>query len=398
MKIGYLMNSYPMTSTTFIRGEIEALESMNVEIKRYAVRRWGERLVDPRDIAEGDRTQYLLSGNMSSLIFVAFIELFTNVRGIIRTIGPWIHQIRHSDGNFVKHMAYLLEAIVLRRRAKRDGVRHLHVHFSTNSTAVAMLAKFLGGPSYSFTAHGPDEFSDFASGSLQMKIRHSEFVVAISHFCKVQLISASGMEFWDKVHIVRCGVEVEALAPSTQPFDGNEVLVCVGRLCLQKGQLLLPKAVAALRSEFPGLKLVLIGDGPIRHALEDSIRSHGVSDMFELRGWQPNAAVRETVRHARAFLLPSFAEGLPVVIMEALALGRPVISTYIAGIPELVDSDCGWLVPSGSECDLLNAMREALRADSQRLEKLGLEGRRRVKDRHDQHKNARRLQELFQAT
>jgi len=398
MKIGYLMNSYPMTSTTFVTGEIEALESMNVEIKRYAVRHWDGPLIDPRDIAEGGRTQYLLSGNMGNLIYAAFVELFTNARGMLRAIGPWIHQIRHSDGHFVKHIAYLLEAIMLRRRTKRDGIRHLHVHFSTNSTAVAMLAKFLGGPSYSFTAHGPDEFSDHASGSLEMKIRHADFVVAISNFCKVQLISQSGMEYWDKVHVVRCGVQVEALAPSTQPFDGNEVLVCVGRLCMQKGQLLLPKAVAALRSEFPALKVVLIGDGPIRQALEESIRKHGVGDMFELKGWQTNAAVRETVGHARAFLLPSFAEGLPVVIMEALALGRPVISTYIAGIPELVDSGCGWLVPSGSECDLVNAMRQALQANSQQLEQLGQEGRRRVKEHHDQHKNARQLQELFPAT
>ncbi len=396
MKIGYLMNSYPMTSTTFIRDEMAALESMNIEIKRYAIRRWNQQLVDPGDIAEGARTEYLLSGNVGRLVLISVLEVFTNAGGLIRTIGPWLKQIRRSNGSLVKHAAYLLEAMMLRRQTKRDGIRHVHAHFSTNSTAVAMLAKLLGGPSYSFTAHGPDEFSDQASGGLAMKIEHAAFVVAISNFCKVQLIGFSGMEFWNKVHIVRCGVRVESLAPDARAFDGNETFVCVGRLCVQKGQLLLPKAAAALRGEFPRLRIVLIGDGPIRQALEESIAQYGVGEIFELRGWQPNFAVRETVRGARAFLLPSFAEGLPIVIMEALALERPVISTYIAGIPELLDSGCGWIVPSGSEEGLVDAMREALKADSGYLEALGREGRRRVGERHDLYQNARKLHELFQ--
>lgn len=396
MKIGYLMNSYPMTSTTFIRDEIAALESMNIEIKRYAIRRWNQQLVDPGDIAEGAHTEYLLSGNIGKLVVVSVLEVFTNAGGLFRTIVPWLKQIRSSNGSLVKHAAYLLEAMMLRRQTKRDGIRHVHAHFSTNSTAVAMLAKLLGGPSYSFTAHGPDEFSGQASGGLAMKIEHAAFVVAISHFCKVQLIGFSGMEFWNKVHIVRCGVQVDSLAPDARAFDGNETFVCVGRLCVQKGQLLLPKAAAALRYEFPRLRIVLIGDGPIRQALEESIARYGVSEIFELRGWQSNVAVRETVRSARAFLLPSFAEGLPIVIMEALALERPVISTYIAGIPELLDAGCGWIVASGSEDGLVDAMREALKAESRHLEALGREGRRRVGERHNLYDNARKLHELFQ--
>jgi glycosyltransferase involved in cell wall biosynthesis len=391
------MNSYPMTSTTFIRGEIAALESMNIEIKRYAIRRWDQHLVDPVDIAESARTRYLLSGNIAELIYSLFFELCTNMTGLVRTVGPWLKQALYSNGNFVRHVAYLLEAIMLRRQTKRDGIRHLHVHFSTNSTAVAMLTKFLGGPSYSFTAHGPDEFLDRTSGSLYMKIEHSDFVVAISNFCKVQLACLSGMEFWNKIHIVRCGIELNDFTPDEKQYDGNQTLVCVGRLCVQKGQLLLPKAAAALRNEFPGLRIVLIGDGPIRRPLEDLIHKHGVNEIFDLRGWQPSAEVRQALRNSRALLLPSFAEGLPVVIMEAFALRRPVISTYIAGIPELVSSTCGWIVPSGSESDLVGAMREALTADLQQLQRLGLEGRRLVEEKHNVKTNARQLRELLQA-
>jgi colanic acid/amylovoran biosynthesis glycosyltransferase len=395
MKIGYLMNSYPMTSTTFVRREIETLESMGVEVKRYAVRHWDQRLVDPLDIAESARTRYLLSGNIAKLVCFATIELFTNIRGVVSAFGPWRSQVRNGSGSAIKHVAYFLEAIMLRRLAKRDGIAHLHVHFSTNSAAVAMLSKLLGGPSYSFTAHGPDEFDDRTSGGLRLKIAHSAFVVAISKFCKATLIGLAGAEFSDKIHIVRCGVRVEDFVPDTAGFDGNETLVCVGRLCLQKGQLLLPSAVAALRSEFPGLRIILIGDGPIRTELEALISQHDLRGMIELRGWKPNVEVREAMGHARAFLLPSYAEGLPVVIMEALALGRPVISTKIAGIPELVDSGCGWIVVPGSEAELVQAIRSALRADSQQLRRLGTEGRRRIEEQHDIRKNARILLDLI---
>ncbi len=122
MKIGYLMNSYPMTSTTFIRSEIEALESLDVEIQRYAVRRWDQTLVDPLDIAETTRTEYLLSENPGKLFYFLIVEIFSNFSGFARAIGPWCSQVRRSEGNLVKHIAYLLEAILLRRLTKRDGV------------------------------------------------------------------------------------------------------------------------------------------------------------------------------------------------------------------------------------------------------------------------------------
>jgi colanic acid/amylovoran biosynthesis glycosyltransferase len=394
-QMGYLMNAYPMTSTTFIRGEIEALESTGVDVRRFAIRRWDQALVDPADITEAARTEYLLTGNLLSLIFGPLVELFTNPGGLAKALRTWIAQMRYSDGGLVKNVAYFLEAIQLRRKTKQAGIRHLHVHFSTNATAVAMLSKLLGGPSYSFTAHGPDEFSDRTSGRLLTKIKHAAFVIAISDFCKVQLICYSDMRFWDRIHVVRCGIRLDEFTPGDSLHSIEHTFVCVGRLCTQKGQLLLPKAAAALRDEFADLRIVLIGDGPIRGSLEELIVRYRVADMFELRGWQPNAEVRRAVQRSRAFLLPSFAEGLPVAIMEAFALNRPVISTFIAGIPELLSSECGWIVQAGSESGLLEAMRAALRADPGQLEKLGTEGRRRVEDGHNVTANVRQLRRLF---
>ncbi len=393
-RIAYLLNSYPMISTTFIRREIEALERRGLTIKRYAVRHWDGVLLDPADIAEQQHTEYLLTGNAGGLIGAFLRELFTNPAGLLRALGPWRGLLKKARGGIVRHAAYLMQAALLRQSAKRDAIDHLHVHFSTNAAAVAMLSRLMGGPSYSFTVHGPDELTDAPLLDLPAKVEHARFVAAISHYCKSQIIRFSSIVHSGKIHIIHCGLDLRDFA-LTPPPD-NQTFVCVGRLCPQKGQAQLPAAAAALRGEFPGLKIVLAGDGEARPEIESEIARLGVSQHVVIRGWMENSAVREEIKNARAFLLPSFAEGLPVVIMEALALGRPVISTYIAGIPELVDAGCGWILPAGDEAALVRAMREVLTASPATLAMLGSEGRRRIEDRHDADKEAAKLARLFE--
>lgn len=382
VKIAYLMNTYPMTSTTFIRREIHALERRGVEVVRYAVREWSEHLVDPLDLAEREQTDYLLSGNVLALVQALLVEAVTNTRGLMRAIRTWARLTARARGGVVQHIAYLLQAIYLRRRAERDGIGHIHVHFSTNATAVALMARRLGGPTYSFTVHGPDELDAMQQHSIGMKIANASFVAAISHYCKSQLIRGSKPDYWSKIHVLRCGInlhefERRPVRPESQTF------VCVGRLCDQKGQLLLPGVVAALRHDFPRLRLILLGDGETREALEAAIVDHGVEDMITIHGWATNAEVRELIASSRALVLPSFAEGLPVVFMEAFALERPVIATYIAGIPELVDDTCGWIVPAADQRALEHALRAALTASAEELDAKGRAGRLRVEAAHD---------------
>jgi colanic acid/amylovoran biosynthesis glycosyltransferase len=395
VNIAYLMNSYPMTSTTFIRGEIEALEELGLDIQRHAIRHWAGKLVEPQDVAEQERTHYLLTGNIRGLVIAVMKELLVNPRGLYRSLGPWLELQRNSGGQLVRHIAYLMQAVYFRQRAKSKGIRHLHVHFATNATAVAMLSHLMGGPSYSFTAHGPDEFVDGQRLSFDLKIRHAAFVVAISNYCKGQLLRFSSMDHRHKIHIVRCGLAIEEFEPAQDYTADNQTLICVGRLCPQKGQVLIPKAVAALRSDFPHLKVILVGDGESRAAVEASIAEHDVGDMVELRGWTANREVLKMIRESRALLLPSFAEGLPIVIMEALALSRPVISTNVAGIPELVDDNCGWIVPAGSEDALIAAMRAALECTPAELAHKGAEGRARVEQHHDRRALAKALYQHF---
>jgi glycosyltransferase involved in cell wall biosynthesis len=169
----------------------------------------------------------------------------------------------------------------------------------------------------------------------------------------------------------------------------------VGRLCDLKGQLLLPGIAHGLKDRFPKLKIVLIGDGESRPALEENIKSLGVESFIELKGWQTNSDVRQIVSQSRALLLPSFAEGLPIVFMEAMALGRPVLGTYIAGIPELVDTQCGWIIPAGSQQLLESAIVAILESAPANLEKMGREGRRRIEKLHNLAALAESLHNAF---
>jgi glycosyltransferase involved in cell wall biosynthesis len=384
-----------MTSTTFIRREIEALEALGLEIRRFAIRTWPVALVDPCDEAERCATEYLLSGNVTGLVTALLREIAGNPIGLGKSLPAWL-RLRRDTGGFVRPVAYLMQASLLRQRARAEGIDHIHAHFATNATAVVMLARLMGGASYSFTAHGPDEFEDPEAMSFEPKIAHSQFVVAISDHCRERLTELGRPEDAAKIHLARCGVALEEFDTVEPGCAGDsQTLVCVGRLCPAKGQILIPEVVAALAPQFPRLRVMLVGDGESRPAVEAAIRAHGVEDRVILRGWAPNTEVRQILRESRALLLPSFAEGLPIVIMEALALGCPVISTRVAAIPELVDENCGWLVAPGDTVALAQAIREALTCSSATLAAKGAVGRERVLRRHDRRVLARMLSGLF---
>jgi glycosyltransferase involved in cell wall biosynthesis len=396
MKVAYLVNTYPMASQTFIRREIHALEDLGVDVERFAIRVWGEDLVDERDIEERNKTTYLLSDNTLGLVGGFFKELLVNPIGLFRGLRSTYQLWRRAGEGFVKHAAYLLEAVALRQRMGAAHLRHVHVHFGTNAATVAMLASAMGGGTYSFTAHGPDEFVEPFRYSYDVKIANAAFVAAISSFCRVQLARIGGIEHWDKIEIVPCALDFDEFEKSSEGFEGSRPFVCVGRLCPQKAQTLFPDAVEPLSSDFPDLKIVLIGDGDTRDEIERKIAEKGLEKHFELLGWRSNEEVRASLRSARAMLLPSFAEGLPVSIMEAYALGRPVISSYIAGIPELVDASCGWIIPAGDVPALTESLRDCMNKSADELQAMGDEGRSRVESGHDVRKSAQTLHAGFE--
>ncbi len=403
MKLAYLLNQYPMPSQTFVRREIAALEDMGWEVLRVSVRASTGEVVDPADRSEVDRTRVVLGGpggkQGAALRLVAAVA-----RNLVRRPGRFAAALltalrlgRRSDRGLAVNLVYLAEACVVVEWLTAAGVQHVHSHFGTNGPAVALLVRRLGGPAYSFTVHGPEEFDRPEALHLREKIRGAAFVVAISSFGRSQLMRWSDVADWPKVQVVRCGVDADFIERRPDPVPDEPRLVCVGRLGEQKGHLVLLEAAARLRDDGVPFHLVLAGEGPLRGEVEEAIEAASLGDRVELTGWVDNARVRTEIDKARALVLPSFAEGLPVAIMEALALGRPVVSTTVAGIPELVDDHCGWLVPAGSVDQLVTALRQVLSASPEHLTEMGEHGRRRVLRDHDVRANAAALADLFRS-
>jgi glycosyltransferase involved in cell wall biosynthesis len=397
MRVAYVVNQYPSISHTFIRREIQALESFGVQVARFSLRPMSaQALPDPLDQRELAATQAVLGGGARALVpAVARMaamhpERFARAEKLTFRIGM------RSERGILRNFAYLAEACSLVEELERAGVDHVHAHFGTNSAAVAMLAHVLGGPTYSFTAHGPEEFDKPDLIALRDKIAHAAFVVGVSSFGRSQLYRYCPAQEWSKVHVVRCGVDASYVDAPPTPVPDVPRLLSVGRLSEQKGQLLLVEAAALLKREGRTFQLVLVGDGPLRGEIEAIIAREGLGQHVQISGWASGDEVRRAIEQARAFVLPSFAEGLPVVLMEALARGRPVITTYIAGIPELVESGVhGWLVPAGSVEAVAEAMRKALDTPVEQLSEMGRRGHQRVREMHDADSNARALLELF---
>lgn len=397
-RMAYLTTQYPSVSHTFIRREIAGLEALGYDILRLSIRP-SAAVVDPADKVEAARTYCCLAQPKGTLLAAAALALIGRPVAAMRALCLTLAMHRRSERGLLRHLAYLVEAAVLLRILQRERIDHVHVHFGTNAAAVARLIRRLGGPGYSMTVHGPDEFDAAIGLSLGDKILDAAFAAGVSQFGAAQLRRWVPYETWDKIHVVHCTVGEQWLAPVPPIDPDSRTLVCVGRLSAQKGQMLLVDAFARLRKRGIDARLVLVGDGELRAAVETRIAHHGLGDRILITGWQEEAQVREHLLAARAFVLPSFAEGLPVVIMEALALERPVISTYIAGIPELVrHGENGWLVPAGDVDALAAAMNEALDAPLDTLRAMGRAGRDLVAAQHRTETEARKLDALFRRT
>jgi glycosyltransferase involved in cell wall biosynthesis len=395
-RVAYLVNRYPAISHTFIRREIAGVEAAGIEVRRFSVRAEESGAIDAADRAERERTTVLLGHGLTPLLASLVLTAVGRPLKFMKALcAAWAMGAR--AGTRLRHFAYLAEACHLRRLFAADQVDHLHAHFGTNPAAVALLCRLLGGPSYSFTVHGPEEFDRPEALSLREKIRHATFVVAVSGYGRGQLMRWADAACWPNLHVVRCGVDASFLDDGSASEDAAR-LVCVGRLCEDKGQLLLVEAAGRLARDGVAFELSLVGDGAIRGPIEARIRELALGKHVAVRGWMDGAGVRAEISRSRALILPSLAEGLPVVIMEALALRRPVLSTYVAGIPELVrPGENGWLVPASSVDDLARALREVLEAPRDRLEAYGRAGREAVRERHDSAREARRLSEHFRA-
>jgi colanic acid/amylovoran biosynthesis glycosyltransferase len=397
VKIAYFINQYPKVSHTFIRREILALERLGFDVQRIALRGWSELLPDPEDRQEQAKTRYVLREGIWGLVVPLLRSGFTRPLKLFRALRSAIRASHRTDCRVFHHLIRVAEACRVAPWLRESGAKRLHAHFGTNSAEVAMYLRLLGGPPFSFTVHGPEEFE--SPMCLAEKVGEAAFVAAISSYCRSQLYLRCKSEDWAKIQVVRCGIDFSFYREAGVEAPRSRRFVCVGRLCEAKGQLLLIEAVARLRSKGIELDLVLAGDGPLRAEIEAAIERHQLGDIVRITGWIGGSEVRRELLAARAFVLPSFAEGLPVVIMEAMVLRKPVLSTYVAGIPELVRSgENGWLFPAGSLDELVAGMEDCLSRSDAEIQRMGDAAHDRVIEHHSIDAEAARLSGLFRST
>jgi len=399
MKIAYLINQYPKTSHTFIRREIAALEIIGVTVYRVAIRGREDALVDDLDLRERELTDYILDGGIFRII-VAVVVMAVRYPGRFGSaLFEALKLMRKTDRPKVFHLVYLAEACALALYCGQHDIRHVHAHFGTNPAEVALLAHILGDVTFSFTVHGPDEFDCPQYLGIREKIERASFVAAISYYTRSQLLRWANPGDWSKVHVIRCGLEKSYFLQVGAASKSPDRFVSVARLSGQKGQLILLQAVKLLVEEGSSIQLVLAGDGELRPEIESSIDQLGLRSHVVVTGWLSNQAVRTEIEKSRALILSSFAEGLPVVLMEAMAMGRPVLTTSVAGITELVrNGHEGWVYPPSSAEAIASAMRECMLAPPERIDQLGEQAKRRCAELHLIDDSAAKLSALFKAS
>jgi colanic acid/amylovoran biosynthesis glycosyltransferase len=395
VRIAYLINQYPKVSHSFIRREILSLESQGLEIARFAIRSCSGELVDEQDKREFQKTRVVLQQGLSVWISSIIWTFATRPLRLVSALRLAIQIGWRSERGLPIHLIYLAESCILLRWFQSLGIAHAHAHFGTNSTTVLMLCLRLGGPTYSFTVHGPEEFDKPSAIALREKIQQAKFVIAISLFTRSQLYRWCEYNDWKKIHVIHCGVDESFLAQHITPVPESSTFICVGRLCEQKGQLLLLEAVKLLKQKNTDFKLLLVGDGPLRQEIEALVNAYQLDSQVEMIGWVSSDSIKNYILASKFLVLPSFAEGLPVVLMEALAMGRPFISTTVAGIPELMENHEGWLIPSGSVEHLVQAICTALNTDTSTLNSMGKIGKTNILKNFNISIETQKLLKLF---
>jgi glycosyltransferase involved in cell wall biosynthesis len=397
-QVAWLTGEYPRATDTFIQREVAALRELGFDVRTFSIRRTGsEHLVGPEQRDEAARTFYVLEAASKPLV-----ALRAHVGALARSPGLWFRTLRDAWRYAPKglrgrlfNLIYFHEAVVLAGQLRSEGAVHLHNHIAKASCTVARLAAPLAGVTWSFTLHGPDDLAEPTYWRLDDKIAQATFVSCISSFARSQAMLHASRSAWGKLHIVHCGVEpLRYLRPRTGVTDR---LLFVGRLAAVKGVPLLLAALVRARKERPALTLSLVGDGPERASLEAEARTMGLEQVVTFLGYRSQEEVAHLLAQSSVLVLPSFAEGVPVVLMEAMATGLPVVATRIAGIPELVeDGVSGRLVPPGEEEPLARAILEVT-ASPAVAATMGAAGRSRVQASFDSRIEAARLAELILA-
>ena len=376
MSLAYLTSQYPAISHTFIRREVAALRRLGVDVATFSVRPASSADLSGANGEEAANTFTILSQPAAAFLTSLLAALFINPAGFVRTARLALGHRPPGVRGLVLAGAHFAEAMVLARELRRRGISHLHTHFANSGATVSLLAARYLGIRWSFVMHGPSE-TDYPAGYLlPEKVQAADMVVCVSWFGHSQAMRLVTPDHWAKFRLVHCGLALEDLTALPTDQRDADTIICVGRLCSDKAQAGLLKAFALVSPKFPTIRLRLVGDGPDRAILEQLTRDLGIASTVTFLGRLPEVETLREISRSGLMVLPSFWEGLPVVLMEAMALGVPVISSRVAGIPELIDHDRnGLLFTPAKWSDLANAIARLLedRALGQRLSVAGRE-------------------------
>jgi colanic acid/amylovoran biosynthesis glycosyltransferase len=382
----------------FVLREVEALRAIGFRIETASMNP-PERALDAMTAVEAEearRTYCIKRHGVTGALAADFRTLVSNLPGYLRGLALALRLAGFDLRRLFFHLMYLTEAFMVGQWMRRQGLRHLHVHLASQAASVGLFVRTVFGFGYSLTVHGPDEFYDAEGQSLSEKIAAADFVVCISSFARSQMMKLSPYTHWSKFIVAPLGIDPGVFAPRRQrrspdPFE----ILCVGRLTAAKGQHLLVDAVDALLRQGRNVHLRLVGGGPDEPSLRQQAARIAFPDRIIFEGPINQDRIRDFYAAADIFCLPSFAEGVPVVLMEAMAMEIPCVTTRIAGIPELIrDGIDGLLVPA-SDLEELTAALARLMDDPGLREQLGKNARARVEERYNLPRNVEALAAIF---
>lgn len=399
LKIGYLISQYPAVSHTFIQREIIALRNEGFEIHTASINEADIPSGQTRsgDKAEVDQTYYVKKQG----VWIALGELFKSIIMSPLSLFKGIFYSQQLAKLNIKQMLYnlfyLAEALLIARWMKQKNIKHLHIHFANAASTVALILTKIHPYTYSITVHGPDEFYDVQLNNLKEKIENAAFIFCISCYARSQIMRLSGPEMWSKIDVVPLGVDPNIYLPNE--FRKGPLplrILCVGRMTRTKGQEILLQAVQWLISQGKQITLTYVGDGPERCYLKEKAVELSLQDSITFTGALNVDKTLEEFKKADVFTLLSFAEGVPVVLMEAMSMEIPCIATSVNGIPELIKNEInGILIPPSSVEEAIIAISRLLEDDSLRL-KLGKAGRVTILEKYDLRANTKQLTKCFE--
>jgi len=398
VRVGYVVHTYPALSHAFIGREVAGLRRAGVEVRTLSIHRADdEHVLSREDREEAAATESVLPASPFRLT-AAHLRAVSHPVAYFKTLRFALGRAPAGVPARLRQLFYFGEAVYVWAWARRHRVEHLHAHLANVATDDVWLAsvfdRFTDRPGHwgwSFTMHGPTEFFAVERFNLAAKVAAADRVVCISDFCRSQLMLLCPPSSWDKLTVVRCGADLDRYRfRPPRPSSSRMAVLCVGRLVQRKGQAILLEALASLRGRVDAT-VTLAGSGPAEDSLRQLAERLGVADSVTFAGPVGQDELPSLLARHDVFCLPSFAEGVPVVLMEAMAVGLPVVSTQIAGVPELVTDGSTGLLVSPGRADALAGALAALAADDALVQKLAAAGRLVVEQRFDSAQCAAQL-------